>query len=96
MYVLVVFYTSFTCCFKVIFHKHTVLRWSFTILCGGGGGGGGLVTYICKTYLCTPRKLFRGAKNEGARDAWEFQRFPSRLLPSIALNEYLSLRINIQ
>ena len=33
-----------------------------------GGGVGGLEAHICKTYLCTPRKLFRGAKNEGARD----------------------------
>ena len=37
-------------------------------VCGGGEGGEGLVTYTCTTRLCTPRKLFRGAKNEGARD----------------------------
>ena len=41
---------------------------------------GGLVTYLCKTYLCTPRKLFRGVTNEGATDVWEFQRSPSRIL----------------
>ena len=42
--------------------------------------GGGLVAYICKTYLCTPKKLFWGAKNEVARDVWEFQHFPLRVL----------------
>ena len=41
---------------------------------------GGLVTYICKSHLCTPRKLCRGAKNEGARDDLEFQRSPSQIL----------------
>ena len=46
-------------------------------------GWGGAVVYICKTYLCTPRTLLRGAKNEVARDVWEFQRSPSRLLSSM-------------
>ena len=60
----------------------------YVLLYGGispfyvGENFGGLVTYIYKTYLCTPRKPFLGAKNEGARDVWEFQRSPSRLLSS--------------
>ena len=48
-----------------------------------GGNLGEFVTHICKTYMCTPRKLFRGANNEGARDVWGFQRSPSRLLSSM-------------
>ena len=44
---------------------------------------GGLVSYICKMYLCTPGKLFRGVENEGARDVWEFQHSPSRLSSSM-------------
>ena len=44
---------------------------------------GGLVTYICKTYFCMLRKLFQEAKNEDARDVWEFQRSPSRHLSSM-------------
>ena len=31
------------------------------------GWGGGIV-YICKSYLCAPRKLLPRAKNEFARD----------------------------
>ena len=38
----------------------------FIVVHSGWWGGG--VVFICKTYLCTPRKLLRGAKNEGARD----------------------------
>ena len=56
---------------------------------------GWAVVYICKTYLCTPRKLVRGAKNEVARGVWEFQRSPSRLFSSM-VNAYLSLKINMQ
>ena len=58
----------------------------FSIFCGCGGAGGkfdGLVSYICKTYLCTPRNIIRGNKNEGARDVWQIQRSPSRLLSSM-------------
>ena len=42
-----------------------------------------LVAHICKTYFCTSRKLLRGAKNEVARDVWEFQRSLSRLSSSM-------------
>ena len=56
---------------------------------------GGLVAYICQPYICTPEKLFRGAKDEGARVFWEFQRSPSRLLSSMI--EYIFfLTINMQ
>ena len=34
----------------------------------GRGGFGALVTYICKTYLCTPIKLFRRLRVES--DSW--------------------------
>ena len=44
---------------------------------------GGAYVDICKTYLCTPRKLLRGAKNGVARDVWEFQRYPSQILSSM-------------
>ena len=30
-------------------------------------GWGGAVVHICETYLCTPRKLLRGAENENAK-----------------------------
>ena len=46
-------------------------------------GWGGAVVHICEKYLCTPRKLLRGAKNEVARDVWEFQRSSSRILSSM-------------
>ena len=49
----------------------------------GRGGKWGIVLYSCKMCLCTPRKLFRGTKNKGARDVWDFQRSPSRLLSSM-------------
>ena len=56
-------------CFQI----HVALQWL----------GGGAVVCMCKTYLCTPKKLLQGAKNEVARDVWEIQRFPSRLLSSM-------------
>ena len=43
-------------------------------------GGCEVVAYICKTCLCTPRKVLRGAKNDVTKDGLEFQRYPSRLL----------------
>ena len=46
-------------------------------------GWGGAVLHICRSYLCTLRKLLRGYKNEVARDVWGFQRSPSRLLSSM-------------
>ena len=46
-------------------------------------GSGGAVVHICKTYLCTTRKMLRGAKNEVATDVWEFQCSPSRILSSM-------------
>ena len=47
------------------------------------GWGGGLLCIAANVFACTPRKLRRGAKNEVARDVWEFQRSPSRLLSSM-------------
>ena len=54
----------------------------------------GLVAYICNTYMCTPRKLFRGARNEGSRDVWEFHGTP-RGFCHVWL-KWLLLRINMQ
>ena len=71
---------------KWCFRIRTVLRWSFKFLCVCGGGGGeswAFVSYICTTYLWTPRKLFRGTTNECAREVWEFQRSPSRILSNM-------------
>ena len=47
------------------------------------GWGGGLLCIDANEFVCTPKKLLRGAKNEVARDVWEFQRSPSRLLSSM-------------
>ena len=37
-----IFSTSLTCCFKVVFSKTSVLRWSFPFYVWGGGRGGNL------------------------------------------------------
>ena len=69
----------FGLCFRLLYS--VVSEWCFRLHIYIGLqwlGGGGAVVHICKTYLCTPRKLLRGAKNEGARYVWEFQRSPSR------------------
>ena len=63
---------SNTSCFTVVF-LHFI--W--------GKGYLELVSYIYKTYSCSPGTIFGGTKNEGARDVWEFQRSCSRLLLSM-------------
>ena len=70
----------------VLFHRGV---FEYFVFCSGlypiyvCVGGRGIVSYICKTYLCTPRKPFWWAKNEGARDVWEFHRSPWQLLSSM-------------
>ena len=40
--------------------------------------------HICKTYLCTPRKLLPAARNEGARDV----RLGISAFPNTAVDKY--------
>ena len=69
------FWTSLSCCFRVVFSK----AYCFQVV---GGGGGGCCVYLQNVFMYA-ENLLRGANNEVARDVWEFQRSPSRLLSSI-------------
>ena len=81
----VLFYSGFsnTYCFTVVFHYFMCVCVCF------------FSSISAKRVLSTPTKLFRGAKNQGAEDVWEFQRPSSQLMGNIS-NAYLSLRINVR
>ena len=65
--------TSLPGCLRVAFSN----TYWFTVI------EGVLLCIYAKRYLCTPKKLLRGAKNEIARNVWRFQRSPLRLLSSM-------------
>ena len=72
--------------FVIVLFQSVVFK--YILVYSGWGGGGGAVVHIRKTYRYTPIKLLRGAK-EVARDVWEFQRSPSRLLSSIVKSMFI-------
>ena len=72
-----------------------ILFYGGILPCYVGGKFGGLVTYVCKIYLCTARKLVRGAQNEGG-GTFGNSNVPPRGFCQVWLNAYLSLRINMQ
>ena len=58
-------------------------------------GQGGAVAHICKTYLCTPRKLLWRAKTN-LRGTFGTFNVPPRGFCQVWLNPFFSLKINIQ
>ena len=71
-----------------------VSEWCFHYWFTVVGGGGGVV-YICKTCLCTPRKLLRGDKTK-LRGTFGNFNVPPRGFCQVWLNTHLSLKINMQ
>ena len=51
----------------------------YVLFCGGWGAR---CVYLQKVFVYVA-ELFRGGKNEGARDVWDFQPSASRLLSSM-------------